>query len=155
VTTLGPRELAELAGVSTDTLRHYERKGLIARPHRTAAGYRRYAVETVERVQLIQRALAIGFSLTDLAAVLKERDRGGAPCRRVHQIVSARVEDLDKHLEQLTALRGELAAMLSDWEARLTGTAPGTPAHLLDTLAARPMVEQARKERRGRRGILP
>ena len=154
MTTLGPRELAALAGVSTDTLRHYERKGLIARPHRTAAGYRRYAAETVGRVQLIQRALVVGFSLADLAVVLRERDRGGAPCRRVHQIVSARVADLDKHLEQLTALRGELAAILSDWEARLSRTAPGTPAHLLDTLAARPMVEQERTHRRGRRSIV-
>jgi DNA-binding transcriptional MerR regulator len=145
--TMGPRELAGLTGVSTDTLRHYERKGLLARPHRTASGYRRYSPEAVARVQLIQRALAIGFSLPDLARVLKERDRGGAPCRRVHQLVSARVEDLDRQLAELTELRAELVGLLQDWGTRLAGAAPGMRAHLLETLDSRPAIERARQRR--------
>ncbi len=145
--TLGPRELAGLTGVSPDTLRHYERKGLLARAHRTASGYRRYPPEAVARVQLIQRALAIGFSLLDLARVLKERDRGGAPCRSVHQLVSARVEDLDRQLAELTELRAELIGLLQDWETRLAGVAPGMRAHLLETLDSRPAIERARHSR--------
>ena len=77
---MGPREAARATGVSTDTLRHYERKGLLPGVTRTAAGYRRYSAATVERVLLIQRALVVGFSLADLTRVLGVRDRGGAPC---------------------------------------------------------------------------
>jgi DNA-binding transcriptional MerR regulator len=148
VTTLGPRELADRTGVSTDTLRHYERKGLLARPHRTAAGYRRYSPETVARVLLIQRALVIGFSLADLARVLKERDRGEAPCRSVHKLVSERIQALDRQLEDLAALRADLAGLLKDWDGRLAGAAPGARAHLLETLGAKPAIERARQRRR-------
>ena len=63
---MGPRDVARTTGVSTDTLRHYERKGLLPGVTRTAAGYRRYSAATVERVLLIQRALVVGFSLADL-----------------------------------------------------------------------------------------
>ena len=80
--TLSPSELAQLTGVSTDTLRHYERKGVLGIPARSQGGYRLYPPEAVGRVRLVRRALAIGFTLHDLAAVLSERDRGGAPCRQ-------------------------------------------------------------------------
>ena len=65
---MGPRDVARVTGVSTDTLRHYERKGLLPGVTRSAAGYRRYSAATVERVMLIQRALVVGFSLAELQA---------------------------------------------------------------------------------------
>ena len=55
-------ELAELAGVSTDTLRHYERKGVLARPLRTANDYRQYPATALQRVRLVRRALSVGFT---------------------------------------------------------------------------------------------
>lgn len=58
--SIGPDELARLAGVSTDTLRYYERKGLLPAPPRTAADYRRYPPTSVARVALIRRALGVG-----------------------------------------------------------------------------------------------
>jgi DNA-binding transcriptional MerR regulator len=58
-------ELAQLAGVSPDTLRHYERKGLLAAPHRSPNGYREYPASALDRVRLIRRALAVGFTLSD------------------------------------------------------------------------------------------
>lgn len=70
-------QLARRAGVSTDTLRHYERKGVLPIPRRTAKGYRQYPHQALERVRLIQRALAIGFTLDELAGILKVRDREG------------------------------------------------------------------------------
>ena len=57
-------ELARLVGVSTDTLRHYERLGLLEIPARTSGGYREYSSGSLERVRLIRRALSIGFSLS-------------------------------------------------------------------------------------------
>src|ERR1700760_1761789 len=80
--TLRSGELAQLAGVSRDTLRHYERMGLLPKAQRSAKGYRRYAPEALERVRLIRGALAIGFTVQELHEVFEARDRGVAPCER-------------------------------------------------------------------------
>jgi DNA-binding transcriptional MerR regulator len=126
-----PSALARLVGVSTDTLRHYERLGLLA-PIRSSSGYRRYSQDDVGRVQLIRRALTIGFSLVDLARVLHERNRGGAPCRQVHALVSARLAAIDGELAALAALKADLRLLLDDWDRRLAATPPGAQARLLD-----------------------
>src|SRR5438552_17704061 len=75
-------ELARRAGVSPDTLRHYERRGLLPRPERSAAGYRRYSPEALRRVRLIRGALSLGFTVHELGAILADRDLGRAPRRR-------------------------------------------------------------------------
>jgi DNA-binding transcriptional MerR regulator len=133
---LGPREAARRAGVSPDTLRHYEKKGLLPAPPRSAGGYRRYPPETVARVQLIRRALVIGFTLDDLARVFRERDRGGAPCRGVRDIVAGRLDALDAQLRELAVLRRQLRALLAEWDRTLARTTPGERAHLLLHLPA-------------------
>jgi DNA-binding transcriptional MerR regulator len=150
---LGPRELAQLTGVSTDTLRHYERKGLLAKAARTGSGYRRYAPGCVARVLLIQRGLAVGFSLADLSRVLAERDKGGAPCRSVHALVSGRLVDLDRQIADLEALRHELRDLVGTWESKLAETPRGRQARLLDTLAERPAIEAARVQRAHRESV--
>jgi len=132
--TLSPRELAASAGVSTDTLRYYERCGVLPAPARTRAGYRRYPSSAVRRVAVIRRSLAIGFSIKELARVFRERDRGGAPCRKVHAIVSARLARIDAELAALTALKVDLTMLLSDWDARLAATPAGKQARLLEDL---------------------
>jgi DNA-binding transcriptional MerR regulator len=147
---LGPKELARLTRVSTDTLRHYERVGLLPAAKRTAGGYRRYPPGAVDRVLLIQRALVVGFSLRDLARVLGERDKGGAPCRSVRALVGDRLGELDRRIDELTALRAELSAMIEDWDRRLAGTPPGRPARLLESLGDLPAIEKARESRRSR-----
>ena len=76
-------ELARLTGVSADTLRHYERLGILPTSQRTNSGYRMFAPSAVERVQLAQRAVQLGFSLNELSEVLRIRDSGGVPCHRV------------------------------------------------------------------------
>jgi DNA-binding transcriptional MerR regulator len=144
---MGPRDVARATGVSTDTLRHYERKGLLPRVTRTAAGYRQYSAATVERVLLIQRALVVGFSLTDLKRVLGARDRGGAPCRSVRALVGERFEQLNQRIEEMGILRDELGVLLSEWDDRLAGTPEGKRAHLLETLGARPVIEGTRRQR--------
>jgi DNA-binding transcriptional MerR regulator len=141
---LSPSELARLTGVSTDTLRHYERKRVLAAPPRSSHGYRRYPAEAVGRVQLVQRALRIGFSLDELAQVLAERDRGGAPCQSVRALVAERLRALDTRLHELTALRGELRALLHEWDGRLAQTPAGNQARLLESLTRRPGDETGR-----------
>ena len=134
--SMGPRDAARATGVSTDTLRHYERLGLLPGIGRTAAGYRRYSAATVARVHVIQRALGIGFSLKDLKRVLTVRDAGGAPCRTVRALVGERLGELNQRLEELQDLRNHLTALVADWDRILAETPPGRRAHLLDALAA-------------------
>ena len=84
-----------MTGVSTDTLRHYERVRVLPRPARTAGGYRQYAPEAADRVRLIRRALGLGFSLNELTRILRVRDSGGAPCRQVHALAREKLAQLD------------------------------------------------------------
>ncbi len=129
-------QLAELAGVSTDTLRHYERLGLLPAPRRSRNGYREYPREALDRVRLVRRALTVGFTLKELARILKSRDKGGAPCREVRALAEAKLRDLEAQLRELTGLRDDLRATLKDWDARLAGTAATERAGLLETLSA-------------------
>jgi DNA-binding transcriptional MerR regulator len=146
-TVMGPRDVARTTGVSTDTLRHYERNGLLPGITRTAAGYRRYPAGVVERVLLIQRALVVGFSLADLKRVLGIRDKGGVPCRSVRELVGKRFDELDRRIEELSSLREELCVLLGEWDETLAVTPQGQRAHLLDTLGSRSNVERTRRDR--------
>ena len=131
-------ELAEAAEVSPDTLRHYERAGLLPTPRRLANGYRVYAPETLATVRLIQRALAIGFTLAEIGVFLKERRNGSPPCRRVQALAAARLADTERRIERLTRFRDEFRQILREWNERLAGTPAGSPAKLLESLTANP-----------------
>jgi MerR family mercuric resistance operon transcriptional regulator len=121
--------------VSADTIRHYERLGLVKRPARTRAGYRDYPPESLYRVRLIRRALAVGFSFKELAAILGVRDRGGIPCRSVLLVGAQKRKDLDQRIRELHGLRRQLDSILKDWRKRLARTRKGEPARLLESLS--------------------
>ena len=129
-------ELAKLTNVSTDTLRHYEHVGVLPGPARTAAGYRQYPPEAADRVRLVRRALAIGFSLDELARVLRVRDRGGAPCRQVHALAVEKLARLDRQIADLVELRSELNATVTKWGSQLAQLPDGQRAGLLEMLIA-------------------
>ncbi|HEY0172366.1 MAG TPA: heavy metal-responsive transcriptional regulator, partial [Pyrinomonadaceae bacterium] len=112
-------ELARAVGVSTDTLRHYERKGVLGRPRRSANGYREYPPGALARVLLVRRALAFGFTLDELARVLRTRERGGAPCREVRALASGKLAEVEARLAGLLELRDELRAIINEWDSRL------------------------------------
>jgi DNA-binding transcriptional MerR regulator len=82
MTSLPIGEIARRAGVSAATLRHYERKGLLRPAARTESGYRQFPKDALERLHMIQCALAVGFTIDELSRVLRKRDAGEAPCRR-------------------------------------------------------------------------
>src|SRR6185436_18326448 len=135
---LSSGELADLAGVSRDTLRHYERKGVLARPLRGHNGYRKYPREALQRVQLVRRALSVGFTLDELAKVLKVRDEGGAPCEAVRRLAAQKLVNVQDQLRELTALRDELQKTLSDWDTRLARRPGGKRVNLLESLSVDP-----------------
>ena len=138
-------ELARLAEISPDTLRHYERMKLLATPRRSAGNYRLYPPEAVERVRLIRHALAVGFSLPELAKILKVRDAGGAPCRQVKRLLEEKVLKMDEQIGDLVAMRKHLRTVLADWDERLTHILKGQPARLLETMVAPPSRSKPRK----------
>ena len=131
-------ELARLTGVSTDTLRHYERSGLLPRPGRTPRNYRSYSASSQQRVELIQRALGIGFSLSELKAILAVRDAGGAPCRQVRQLLSSKIGLVNEQIQSLILLRTELNRLAKDWDKQLSQTKAGQLARLLESVPRRP-----------------
>jgi DNA-binding transcriptional MerR regulator len=128
-------EVARLAGVSPDTVRLYERRGLLPRPERTSRGYRQYAPAAVDRIRLVRRALALGFTLEELRVVLGARDRGEAPCRVVRTLAAEKLEAVEGRIDDLVQLRDRIRHVLADWDARLAGAPRGTPVGLLHALA--------------------
>jgi DNA-binding transcriptional MerR regulator len=128
-------DLGRLVGVSPDTLRLYERKGLIKCPPRSAAGYRCYPPEAVDRIRLIRAALSVGFTLRELGEILAIRDGGGFPCARVRELAGVKLKNLERHVRELGELQHQLGAMLKNWDRTLKKTAPGGRARLLERLA--------------------
>jgi DNA-binding transcriptional MerR regulator len=127
-------ELARLAGVSTDLLRHYERMGIVPRPERASNGYRQYPARALERVRVVRRSLSLGFSLAELARIFAIRDRGGAPCREVRNLAKEKLRQVEQSLLELKTLRRQLRETVADWDRRLRKTPKGRMAGLLDSL---------------------
>ena len=137
-------ELARLAGVSTDTLRYYERLRLLPAAPRSASGYRLFPAQALDRVRLIRGALAIGFSVRELATILVERDRGGAPCQRVRALACERLATVERSLRELQVWRRELKSTLAGWDRLLGKTPQGQRAGLLEDFAASHPTRQTR-----------
>lgn len=129
-------ELARLAGVSTDTLRYYERLRLLPVAPRSASGYRLSPAQALSRVRLIRGALAIGFSVRELAVILAERDRGGSPCHRVRELARQKLAVVESSLRDLQIWRRELKTTLADWDCLLGKTPRGQRAGLLESFVA-------------------
>ena len=150
-------DLAKASGISTDTLRHYERKGVLT-SQRLDNGYRVYPEDALERVRTIRKALSIGFTLDELSVVFKVFDQGGAPCRQVRSLAANKLAEIEKHLQEVTALRDDLQTALRDWDSRLAKTAAGQRAGLLKVLAARSSAPSSstslliRNPKRGKKG---
>ena len=130
-------QLAARAGVSKDTLRHYERVGVLEPPTRTDSGYRQYPESALRRVLVTRAALSIGISLRDLAEMFSMRDSGQPPCEEVRKLASKRLDSVVAQIQTLTVLRDQLTALLGDWDARLKGRAPGEFSYLLESLVPR------------------
>ena len=101
-------EIAGRAWVTVDTVRFYERLGVLPSPEREPSGYRDYAPETVERIQLTRELQAIGFTLTEVIDALAAHDAGGATCKSERWRLDAVLERVDAKLAELDALRGRI-----------------------------------------------
>jgi DNA-binding transcriptional MerR regulator len=151
--TMKSAELARLAGISTDALRHYERVGVLPAPERTVGNYRVYPASALDRVRLIRRALSFGFSLAELARIFKVRERGGVPCREARELGKEKLADVERKLAELISLRAQLKKVLRDWDDRLTRSSSNERARLLESLpeAVIPMTSGKISLKRGHR----
>jgi DNA-binding transcriptional MerR regulator len=131
-------ELARMAGVSTDLLRHYERIGIVPRPERSRNGYRQYPATSLDRVHAVRRSLTLGFSLPELARIFAIKDRGGAPCRKVRDLAEKKLRQVEQSLMELKGLRRQLRDTLRDWDNRLGKTPAGRRAGLIESLRESP-----------------
>ena len=127
-------EVAARTGETRDTIRYYERIGLVPKPIRTEAGYRQYREGVVNRLALIRNAQRFGFPLRDIARFLGVRDGGGKPCHDVRAAAQRMLEAADRQIAEMLETRKKMRATLKNWDATLAETPANQPAHLLDSL---------------------
>ncbi len=125
-------ELARLTGVSADTFRFYEKHSLLARPPRTAGGYRLYPADALQRVRLIRGALSLGFSIAELKQLLRQRDAGAAPCLFARKLVQAKLENVERSLQDLRTYRAILQKAARAWDARIAANPVNARLGLLE-----------------------
>ncbi len=129
--------VAKVAGVSVDTVRYYERVGLLPKPARTPAGYRTYSPAVIDRLALVRNAQRFGFSLRAIAGFLRVRESGGTPCHHVRAAAGRMLDAVDRQIAGLVAARRQMRATLRSWDAVLARTPADRPAHLLERLGRR------------------
>ncbi|HEB85365.1 MAG TPA: MerR family transcriptional regulator [Bacteroidetes bacterium] len=122
--------LAKMAGVNVETVRYYERRGLMPPPRRRASGYRHYSRRDLERMLFIRRAKELGFTLKEIGELLGLRVEPGTTCRDVREVVGRKLEDIEEKVRDLHRLKAALK-QLAD---RCTGDGPTSECPILDAL---------------------
>lgn len=119
--------LARTSGVHVETIRFYQRRGLLAQPRRPAGGVRRYSADAVARLRFIRRAQDIGFTLGEIAELLRLQ-RG---CRDAHDLATAKLAAIERRLADLNRVRKTLRELVGRCEA---GRSAGCP--IIEALAS-------------------
>lgn len=110
-------ELARQAGVNIQTIRFYERKGLLPVPRRKPSGYRLYAGEDLHRLRFILRAKELGFSLEEIRQILGMRAQRACPCGHVVSLGERHLRDIRQTIRRLTGFEKELARAIRKWKS--------------------------------------
>ena len=118
--------LARQVGVSPDTIRYYERRGLLRPPERSASDYRVYDERAVDRMRFIRGAQRLGLKLDDVKTLLAVRDTGTCPCGPAEDLLRKRVVDIDAEMAELTRLRATLTEMVARIPSDCPEPVPGT-----------------------------
>jgi len=113
--------LAQEAGVNVETVRYYQRRGLLDEPQKPAGGHRRYQASVLKKIAFIRRAQALGFSLAEVESLLKYSD--GTRWKETRQIAQRKLESLLLHIDQLCKMRDSLRVLI---KKSLAGKGKGT-----------------------------
>lgn len=120
--------LAKAAGVNVETVRYYQRRGLLPEPTRSLGEIRRYSVADAERLRFIKRAQAVGFTLGEVLALLSLRSR--VCCSATRALAAAKVQMIDDRCIELQLLRNELARWIADCDANVAEVSCPVIEHL-------------------------
>ena len=122
-------ELARRAEVGVETVRFYERRGLIQRPKRPLSGYRSYPEEAILKLQFIRRSKELGFSLREIKEFLNLRVSPKVTCREVRERAEKKVADIDERIHALQNIRQALQGVIS----KCTGAGPVSECPILQS----------------------
>ncbi|RJX28417.1 MAG: MerR family transcriptional regulator [Desulfarculus sp.] len=125
-------QLAARAGVKVETVRYYERRGLLPAPPRSPGGYRLYPAEEAGRIRFIRRAQSLGFSLREIAELLCLRVDPRSTCQQVKAQTQAKIADIDRKVVALRQMRQALARLA----AQCRGRGPTSACPILEALDA-------------------
>ena len=123
-------KVARGAGLAIDTVRYYEREGLLEKPARTASGYRRYTTGAIARLRFIRQAKELGFSLPEIKELLALRVTPGKSCADVRAHAEHKIADVDRRLASLKRVRGALVKLAS----ACSGKGPVSQCPILEAL---------------------
>jgi MerR family mercuric resistance operon transcriptional regulator len=123
-------QLAKRVNVNIETIRYYERRGLLPAPPRNQSGHRQYSDEAVQRSDFIKRAQSLGFSLNEISELLTLRVEPGKTCGDVKARVEAKRADVEKRIAELKRMREALARL----SKRCTGRGPVSRCPILEEL---------------------
>ena len=132
--------VAKAAAVDVQTVRYYERLGLLPAAERTSSGYRVYSSSAVERMRFIRQAQALGFRLKEIREILRIKYAGQAPCGCVRDMLERKLGDVEEQLAELTRFRKHLRSTLKQAK-----TLPSRPHR---ATAICPLIENATPTRR-------
>ena len=123
-------EVAKRAGVHVETLRYYERRGLIEEPPRTSSNYRMCPLESVRRVRFIKRAQELGFSLKEIAELLSLRAAPKAHCGGVRRRAEVKLDDIDEKMRDLRRMKKALSGLV----VQCSGLGPISECPILEAI---------------------
>lgn len=125
-------KVANRAGIGVETVRFYEREGLIEDPRRSDSGYRNYPEDTVSRLRFIKKAKELGFSLKEIRELLSLKAKRSGSCADVRARATDKIENINQKIMVLEAMRGALTGLVEE----CSGTGPRTECPILNALDA-------------------
>lgn len=126
-------KVARGAALAIDTVRYYEREGLIEKPARTASGYRHYRPDVIARLRFIRQAKELGFTLTEIRELLALKVAPGKSCADVKSRAEAKIADVEQRIAQLARMKRALAKLVT----ACSGRGPTSECAILDAMETR------------------
>jgi MerR family transcriptional regulator, copper efflux regulator len=125
--------VARRAGLAIDTVRYYEREGLLEKPARTSSGYRQYPADAVARLRFIRQAKELGFTLSEIRELLALKVAPGKSCADVRARTKAKIIDIEQRVAQLNRMKRALAKLA----VACSGRGPTSECPILDAMETR------------------